>query len=58
MTPLQIVRKFWPSVRLSLTADGRLVIRDPAGRTDVVKWIAEHEEEILKERRLEKGSKA
>ena len=58
MTPLQIVRKFWPSVRLSLTADGRLVIRDPAGRPDVVKWIAEHEEEILKERLMEKGSKA
>ena len=51
MTPLQIVRKFWPSVRLSLTADGRLVIRDPACRRDVAAWIREHEREIMDEMR-------
>lgn len=51
MTPLEIIRKFWPSVRLSLDAKtGRLIIRDPNGRQDVVAWIAAHEKEIIKER--------
>lgn len=55
MTPLQIIRKFWPSVRLSLDAKtGRLIIRDPNGRPDVVAWIAAHEAEIIKERMMEK----
>lgn len=55
MTPLEIIRKFWPSVRLSLDAKtGRLVIRDPNGRQDVVAWIAAHEKEIIKERIMER----
>lgn len=55
MTPLQIVRSFWPSVSLSMDArTGRLIIRDPNGRPDVVAWIAEHEKEILRERQAEK----
>ena len=45
MTPLQIVRAFWPSVELRIDYDsspgweGQLVIRDPACRRDVVAWI-------------------
>ena len=55
MTPLEIIRKFWPSVRLSLDRrTGRLIIRDPNGKPDVVAWIAEHEKEILRERQAEK----
>lgn len=55
MTALQIVRRFWPSVRLSLDKrTGRLVIRDPNGRQDVVAWIAAHEKEIIKERMMER----
>lgn len=55
MTPLEIFRKFWPSVRLSLDAKtGRLIIRDPSGRPDVVAWIVAHEKEIIKERMMER----
>lgn len=55
MTPLEIIRKFWPSVRLSLDAKtGRLIIRDPSGRPDVVAWIVAHEKEIIKERMMER----
>lgn len=55
MTALQIVRRFWPSVRLSLDKrTGRLVIRDPNGRQDVVAWIAAHEKEIIKELMMER----
>lgn len=55
MTPLEIIRKFWPSVRLSLDRrTGRLIIRDPNGRPDVVAWIAAHEKEIIRERMMER----
>lgn len=59
MTPLQIVRTFWPSVELRIDYDsspgwdGQLVIRDPAYRRDVVAWIREHEREIMDEMRTE-----
>lgn len=55
MTPLQIVRTFWPSVELRIDYDsspgwdGQLVIRDPACRRDVAAWIMEHEREIMDE---------
>lgn len=55
MTPLQIVRTFWPSITLRIDYDsspgweGKLVIRDPACRRDVVAWIREHEREIMDE---------
>ena len=57
MTPLQIVRAFWPSVTLRIDYDsspgweGQLVIRDPACRRDVAAWIREHEREIMDEMR-------
>lgn len=57
MTPLQIVRAFWPSVELRIDYDsspgweGKLVIRDPACRRDVVAWIRGHEREIMEEMR-------
>lgn len=57
MTPLQIVRAFWPSVELRIDYDssqgweGKLVIRDPACRRDVAAWIREHEREIMDEMR-------
>ena len=57
MTPLQIVRTFWPSIELRIDYDsspgweGQLVIRDPACRRDVVAWIREHEREIMDEMR-------
>lgn len=55
MTPLQIVRAFWPSITLRIDYDsspgweGQLVIRDPACRRDVAAWIREHEREIMDE---------
>lgn len=55
MTPLQIVRAFWPSIELRIDYDsspgweGQLVIRDPACRRDVAAWIREHEREIMDE---------
>lgn len=57
MTPLQIVRAFWPSIELRIDYDsspgweGQLVIRDPACRRDVAAWIREHEREIMDEMR-------
>ena len=57
MTPLQIVRTFWPSITLRIDYDsspgweGQLVIRDPACRRDVAAWIREHEREIMDEMR-------
>ena len=57
MTPLQIVRTFWPSIELRIDYDsspgweGQLVIRDPAFRRDVAAWIREHEREIMDEMR-------
>lgn len=57
MTPLQIVRAFWPSIELRIDSDsspgweGKLVIRDPACRRDVAAWIREHEREIMDEMR-------
>ena len=57
MTPLQIVRTFWPSITLRIDYDsspgweGQLVIRAPACRRDVVAWIREHEREIMDEMR-------
>ena len=57
MTPLQIVRTFWPSITLRIDYDsspgweGQLVIRDPACRRDVAAWIMEHEREIMDEMR-------
>lgn len=57
MTPLQIVRAFWPSIELRIDYDsspgweGQLVIRDPACRRDVVAWIRGHEREIMDEMR-------
>lgn len=57
MTPLQIVRAFWPSITLRIDYDsspgweGQLVIRDPACRRDVAAWIREHEREIMDEMR-------
>lgn len=59
MTPLQIVRAFWPSIELRIDYDsspgweGKLVIRDPACRRDVAAWIREHEREIMDEMRTE-----
>lgn len=55
MTPLQVVRAFWPSVGLRIDgADGpagawRLIIRDPACRRDVAAWIRAHGREIMEE---------
>lgn len=55
MTPLQIVRAFWPSITLRIDYDsspgweGQLVIRDPACRRDVAAWIREHERKIMDE---------
>lgn len=57
MTPLQIVRAFWPSIELRIDYDSspeweeKLVIRDPACRRDVAAWIREHELEIMDEMR-------
>ena len=57
MTPLQIVRTFWPSIELRIDYDsspgwvGQLVICDPACRRDVAAWIREHEQEIMDEMR-------
>jgi hypothetical protein len=55
VTPLQIVRAFWPSIELRIDYDsspgweGQLVIRDPACRRDVAAWIREHERKIMDE---------
>ena len=62
MTPFQIVRAFWPSITLHIDYDsspgweGKLVIRDPACRRDVVAWIRGHEREIMDEMRTEEAA--